>query len=626
MLSKEQIEEIVKGNDIVKTITNHVNLNKRGRDYIGLCPFHQDSNPSFSVSPERQWYKCFSCNESGNSLNFIQKISNISFPEALQIAADNANLKFESLDNYKILKEKHSDEEIRIIEMNRQAALFYQNNLSVVSSDQREALAYLESRNIDRNDINKFSIGLADSNSTKLADFLEKKGFSLIEIKEAGLIRVTDDYKKHYDFFTQRIMFPIKDKEGNIIGFSGRTIGEPKEGIPKYLNTAETKIFKKSQLMYNIDQSVNEIKKQDDLIILEGYMDAIALSKENINNTIAIMGTSLSDYHIKEISKLTKNVTVFLDGDKPGMDATLKISKQLLDADLTVNVVNNSTDKDPDELIQSKENIQEMINNKMHPMSWLMTRTKNMYNTSDLNSVKKYIYSIGNMMISIKDNTTKEFYLNCLAKETNMSREMVNDILGFKTNSLKLSQSQNMNEQVTYHNKVKQTSSFNDKYTSVIQKNFNIKAESAGGKEFTSKTGEVFKTEASIFLKIPSFTQNNQVVNDYAVWISRKYIHELKDKSGNIKTNDPRKEYVLKNDAEYTLKFINSNKESEVKPDIKILGKDLASILKTRENAERLDYQNYKDGLKQNSPQNKTKEANENTRIEQLTLYHAMTR
>lgn len=241
-LTKKQIDEIVSKNEITVTISKYIKLEKRGSNFVAICPFHDDTTPSMHINKVKQIYKCFSCGVAGSSLYFIKRYENIAFPVALKKAAENANLNFKALDNYfSNNAKKYSNNELKTFEVNLLTMKFFKNSLNCEVGN--SAYKYLKERNFSQNEIEKFDIGYA-TKSTELSSFLEKHGYSLFDINQSGILK---DDNSYFNFFNNRLMFPIKNKEGHVIGFSGRTIGKPLNGIPKYINTNETHVFKKKQ-------------------------------------------------------------------------------------------------------------------------------------------------------------------------------------------------------------------------------------------------------------------------------------------------------------------------------------------------------------------------------------------
>ncbi|AGM25942.1 DNA primase [Spiroplasma syrphidicola EA-1] len=418
LISNEKIESIRSKVSIVEVLSEYLQLEKRGRNFWAVCPFHQDSHPSMSISPEKQIYRCFACSAGGNVFTFLQEYKNISFIEALKIVAEKANVSLTELQNYQEVS-RYSEEDKKIFAINELAKTFFMNNLQTKKG--LLAKQYLEERDITNEDILAFDLGYADSNSQSLYNFLLKKGYTINEIEQAGLVNINGK-GQIYDYFNDRVMFPIHDDENNIIGFSGRLVQE-KPNLPKYLNTLETKVFKKEQVMYNFYRAKPFIKKSGNLILLEGYMDIISLNRIGIKNTVALMGTNLSDYHINAMKKVTPECIIFLDGDLPGVKASLKAAGKLLVNNFKVKVVYNETGKDPDELVKAGEEefITKIITGANYPVNFAINYFRDKYNLEDANELAEFLTIVGNLVKVIPDPIEKELSINNLAKVTKLS-------------------------------------------------------------------------------------------------------------------------------------------------------------------------------------------------------------
>jgi DNA primase len=277
MISEEKINEIIDKTDMVGLVSEFVTLQKRGKNYFGLCPFHADQTPSFSVSPSKKIAKCMSCGEGGNPINFLRKIKNVSFEEACFLLADRVGVQLERTKTV-----KHVDENSKYYEINQVAQKFYEHFLHNSQSG-KEALEYLNKRGLDLETIKMFGIGLAPKNYTTLTKVLSDKGYSLTDAHDIGLItRKENDY---YDMFFNRIMFPIIDEAGHVLGFSGRVFDGDTSG-GKYVNTQETVIYKKGEMLYNLNNAIPHIRKMGRVILCEGQMDVISLSNAGIKEVV----------------------------------------------------------------------------------------------------------------------------------------------------------------------------------------------------------------------------------------------------------------------------------------------------------------------------------------------------
>lgn len=426
LISNEKIDLIKSKVNIVTVMSEYLSLEKRGRNYWAVCPFHQDSHPSMSISPEKQIYRCFACSAGGNVFTFLQEYENISFIEALKKVAVMANISLDELTTYQE-KPKYDKSEQLIFEINALASAYFSNNLETKKA--YDAKEYLTKRNINNTEIELFQIGYAESGFDHLYHFLIKKGYSINDIQQAGLITIKNG--KVYDYFNNRLMFPIKNEDSYIIGFSGRVIGVTNQ-VAKYLNTPETKVFKKEQLMYNIHRAKPFIRQQNNLILLEGYMDVISLEKLNLKNTVALMGTNLSEYHLKEIKRLTNECLIFLDGDKAGINASLKAAIKLLSHNLKVKIVLNETQQDPDELVNSGqvELIHAMLANAQHPINFALDYFQNKFNLQAANELEEFINIVAPLIRASPNQLEQELAVNNLVKITGISKETITTKIG----------------------------------------------------------------------------------------------------------------------------------------------------------------------------------------------------
>ncbi|WP_353486334.1 DNA primase, partial [Spiroplasma phoeniceum] len=426
LISNEKIDLIKSKVNIVTVMSEYLSLEKRGRNYWAVCPFHQDSHPSMSISPEKQIYRCFACSAGGNLFTFLQEYENISFIEALKKVAVMANISLDELTTYQE-KPKYDKSEQLIFEINALASAYFSNNLETKKA--YDAKEYLTKRNINNTEIELFQIGYAESGFDHLYHFLIKKGYSINDIQEAGLITIKNG--KVYDYFNNRLMFPIKNEDSYIIGFSGRVIGVTNQ-VAKYLNTPETKVFKKEQLMYNIHRAKPFIRQQNNLILLEGYMDVISLEKLNLKNTVALMGTNLSEYHLKEIKRLTNECLIFLDGDKAGINASLKATIKLLSHNLKVKIVLNETQQDPDELVNSGQGelIYTMLANAQHPINFALDYFQNKFNLQAANELEEFINIVAPLIKASPNQLEQELAVNNLVKITGISKETITTKIG----------------------------------------------------------------------------------------------------------------------------------------------------------------------------------------------------
>lgn len=404
------LNEINEKTDILALVSPYVKLQKKGKNYFGLCPFHDDTNPSFSVSTEKNIAKCFSCGEGGSPITFLQKIKNIPFDQAALELAEPLGIKLniQRIEKQQTLKEHEALNEANIFYK------FYLKN----SKTGEKALTYLKNRGLSLDDIEHFKIGLAPKEYDSLYNLLKQKEFDDQTIENAGLISKKSD--RVYDLFTYRIMFPLSDLDGRIIGFSGRSV-DNKE--PKYYNSPETFIFKKGEILYHLHEALGDIRKQGFVILHEGFFDVISSYKAGLKNAVATMGTALTPNHVKLLSDYTKRVIVAYDGDNAGIEATYKAIKLFERTNIRVDILVLPEGLDPDEYFK-KYGAVKYVNlykkNLVDPYEFMYESTKKGLNLSNLNDaahLKDFTYK----MVLDKPVSIKEIYINKLAKDLNVS-------------------------------------------------------------------------------------------------------------------------------------------------------------------------------------------------------------
>ncbi|MCD9066313.1 DNA primase [Staphylococcus pasteuri] len=352
-IEQSVIHEIKDKTDILDLVSEYVKLEKRGRNYIGLCPFHDEKTPSFTVSEDKQICHCFGCKKGGNVFQFTQEIKDISFTEAVKELGERVNISVDvGNSQYQNTNTQIATDDLQMIEMHELMQEYYHYAL-MKTVEGEQALNYLKERDFPEQLIKERGIGYAPNSSHFCHDFLEKKGYDIELAYEAGLLSRNEENFSYYDRFRDRIMFPLKNAQGRIVGYSARTYTNQE---PKYLNSPETPIFQKRKLLYNLDKARKNIRKNDEIILLEGFMDVIKSDHAGLKSVVASMGTQLSNEHITFIKKLTSNITLMFDGDFAGKEATLKTGQALLEQGLNVFVVQLPSDMDPDEYIRKYGN------------------------------------------------------------------------------------------------------------------------------------------------------------------------------------------------------------------------------------------------------------------------------
>ena len=357
--NKSIAEDVLKHADIVQVISSYLPLIKQGKNYKAVCPFHDDTNPSLVVSPEKQFFKCFVCGTSGTAISFVQKYEKISYGEAIKKVADIVGYHPEGLDS--IARPKKVDERREsLLKCLHDLSLYYQFALN--TPEGKEGLDYFESRKLDAPIRNKYKLGYAYKDGKATINYLQKKGHSIKTIEDTGIAKMIS-VGNYADMNEGRVVFPICDIDGNVIGFSARRLVN--DDTAKYMNTPESYLFHKSSNLYNIHIAKDAAKLKGYIYICEGFMDVYALSKIGIDAAVAIMGTALTNEHIQILRGLNVEIRLCLDGDLPGQSAMMKISKALTKAGLKYRIVDNQgSTKDPDEILNEdgKEALEEYLN------------------------------------------------------------------------------------------------------------------------------------------------------------------------------------------------------------------------------------------------------------------------
>ena len=407
MSSQNTINEIRSKVDIVDLISEYVPLTKKGQYYWGICPFHNDKNPSMSVDQKRQTYTCWSCHNSGNVFNFLEQIENISFKEALKKLADKVGVQVEGYS--KSFDSKYN----KYYEIYDLANKYYQLMLNTKQGE--NAKAYLNKRGINEETIKEFGIGLALKDKDKLVKYLKEKKYDINTLNDLGLAN------NDIDTFINRITFPLDDRNGRVVGFSARIYDDSK--MSKYMNTKETPIFKKGSCLYHYHLSKEYVREDKFVIVMEGFMDVIRASTIGIKNTIALMGTALTDEQISLIKKLSLNVYLCLDGDKPGQDADLHNGELLEKAGLNVKVICLKDDEDPDSYIlkYGEDKFRSLIAGALNYSDFKIEKLKSNVNFESDVELSAYVNKVIKEVSTLKDEIRCEIILKKLAKETNLS-------------------------------------------------------------------------------------------------------------------------------------------------------------------------------------------------------------
>ena len=423
--SDDIIEEVRMKNDIVDVISGYVRLQKKGSSYFGLCPFHNEKSPSFSVSPGKQMYYCFGCGAGGNVFTFIMEYENFTFIEAVKYLAERAGVK---LPEGEYSKEQRAAADLKtvLLEVNKKAASYYYYQLKQESG--RQAYEYLKNRELSDETIKSFGLGYSSKYSDSLYRYLKGKGYSDAILKESGLFSADERYGMH-DKFWNRVMFPIMDVNNRVIGFGGRVMGDAK---PKYLNSPETKIFDKSRNLYGLN--IARKSRKNYLIVCEGYMDVISLHQAGFTNAVASLGTALTSGHASLMSRYTKEVLLTYDSDEAGQKAALRGIPILREAGIKPRVVNLAPYKDPDEFIKAEgqEAFEKRLSEAMNYFLFEVQVMERQYNLADPEDKTEFYRAIAKKLLEFPEELERNNYMESISRKYQIRyedlRRMVNNL------------------------------------------------------------------------------------------------------------------------------------------------------------------------------------------------------
>ena len=422
-ISEEILEKIKSQNDIVDVISERVRLKKAGRNFTGLCPFHNEKTPSFSVSQEKQIYKCFGCGEAGNVISFVMKDKNLPFIEAVKYVANRANIPLK-LGNGEQSQSNRKKE--LLYKVNVEAAKFFFSNLM----NNQNAKEYFLNRGIKEETIKKFGLGYANDSWNSLMFYLRKKGINDGLLEEAGLISVNKEKGRKYDRFRNRVMFPVFDYQGKVIGFGGRVLDDSK---PKYLNSPETLVFQKGTNLYGLNFALKHNMSERYFVIVEGYMDLISLHQYGITNVVASLGTALTINQARLLKRYADKVVISYDADLAGQMATLRGLEILRTAGFDVRVLSIPQGKDPDEYVRSngREAFLKLINNAEPLIDYRIKKAEEGIDFKNSQSVILYSKRIMDI-ISDLDPIEKDVYIKKASENTGIKEQALYDILKIK--------------------------------------------------------------------------------------------------------------------------------------------------------------------------------------------------
>ena len=406
--SNEVIEEVVSRNDIVDVISGYIKLKKSGSSYVGLCPFHNEKSPSFSVSGTKQMYHCFGCGVGGNVITFVMEYENYTFPEAVKMLADRAGIALPVME-YSGEDRRERDIKTKLLEINKIAATFYYHQLK--SPAGQSGLDYLKKRQLSDKTINTFGLGYAPQLTGDLYRMLKEKGYDDELLKESGLFTYEKGIREK---FWNRVIFPIMDINNKVIGFGGRVMGD---GKPKYLNSPEIKLFDKSKNLYGLN--VARSSRKNNLIICEGYMDVISMHQAGFNQAVASLGTALTPGHARLMKRYTDNVLITYDSDEAGVKAALRAIPILKEAGLSTKVINMRPYKDPDEFIKAlgTEAFQERIDKAENSFMYEIGIIEKNYNRSDPESETAFEREVANKLVQFSEKLERDNYMKAVCRQ-----------------------------------------------------------------------------------------------------------------------------------------------------------------------------------------------------------------
>jgi len=410
--------ELQARNAVTDVISSYINLKRRGKNLVGLCPFHGEKTPSFTVYPNSESYYCFGCSAGGDIITFTMQIENLDYVEAVKLLASRSGIPIPEDavdDTLQKLKKQ-------ILEANREAAGFFHDCLSHPSGS--AGISYFRQRNLSDEIIRKFMLGYAPAGWDSLINHLKSKGFSEYVLFKAGLISKSSKTNGFYDFFRNRAMFPIFDLQGNITAFGGRVLDDSK---PKYINTSDTPVFDKSKTIYSLNNAKNVTGGR--LVLAEGYMDVITMYQAGAQNAVACLGTAFTEGHASILRRYADEIVLVNDTDEPGQIAQKKIISILSQTDLRIRVVNLPAGKDVDEFInkRSAEEFLYLLNKAGNHIEYLLSKEKNLHDDSTADGKTLYLKEAAKIISSVYEPVEREVYISKVCEEENISREAMTE-------------------------------------------------------------------------------------------------------------------------------------------------------------------------------------------------------
>ncbi len=572
-VSNDEINAIRAKADIISIVGSYIPLTQRGKNYFCVCPFHDDHSPSMSLSTDKQIYKCFSCGATGNVFSFVAEYENVSFIEAVSIVANKCGMELSqatySSNVSQLFKEEHE-----IMELSQK---FFLNNLRTDVG--KEATKYLNDRGINDDTIKEFGIGLSLDSNDSLLTLLNKKNYDTNKLVEIGLVNNVNG--KTYDMFSRRITFPLWDKDGNIVGFSARIYRGEKD-VSKYMNSRESKIFKKGETLYNYHNAKDVAKREKKIIVVEGFMDAIRVSLSGIKNVVALQGTAMTSDQINLLKKLRVKVILCLDNDNAGLMATVANGDELVKNGVETYVIRLSGEKDPDEYIiaNGSEAFLENVENPLTFFEFKMNYFKQNKNLDNVEDLTEYINDVLKTLAGNDDPILREVTLNKLAKEHDLSLDVLKK---------KLEDNTSVEVKKEVKEEVKQEVVRKDKYMKGAEK---ILYFMMNGEEFVSEyqkrlgyfSEPIYREIAN---EIIYFCEANGTITvaDFITYVTDK--SEIKNKVMEIVNDSVNDDVIIEAMVEYILAVSKVMTQNEIKR-LKLLMKNELDVDKKMKIAQQI--------------------------------------
>lgn len=414
-INDEIIEKVKESSDIVDIISGYIHLKKSGSNFVGLCPFHSEKTPSFSVSEAKQYFHCFGCGEGGDSITFIMKKENLDFVDSIKLLADKYNIELEE----KKIDNKYIEEKEILYNINIETARFFYDNLN----NNNKSLEYLYKRQISNKTLRQFGLGYAKDSWNSLHNYLINKGYKSEEIEKIGLIGKKSGNNGYYDKFRDRIIFPIIDTRSRVIGFGGRVMND---SVPKYLNSSESIIFNKGNHLYGLNL-VSKYSDKKKILLVEGYMDVISLFSSGVNYAVASLGTALTERQAKLLKRYGEEVFICYDSDAAGSKATLRAIDILVEADIKPRIIILPNGMDPDDYIKKMGNIEfnKLFIKSLNHIDYKIKISKSKYNLDSVEDKIQFTLEVSKIIKSLNSPVEQDVFIKKISEDIGVSMEAI---------------------------------------------------------------------------------------------------------------------------------------------------------------------------------------------------------